>query len=161
MTFNTAVSNSQAGFEVVAAQIAFQGNTAVGNAGPGAIVQFFDNGDQPPLAVGFESFIQNNFYGNDRHRPALSILIGQLPFVTFDPGPSAHCGVLNLGVLAQGFEDVTTIAAPLNANGNFWGTTHGPSATGAADAVGGKCDQRGGKTTAASFATAGFVITTH
>lgn len=163
MSSNTAASNSQAGFEVVASPIAFQGNTAVGNAGPGAIVQFFDDGDNPPHTQGFESFTQNNFYGNDRNRPALSISIGQQPSVSYDPGASAHCGVLNLGVLAQSFEDVANppIPAPLNANGNFWGTTHGPSATGAADAVGGKCDQRGGKTTATSFVTTGFGITTH
>jgi hypothetical protein len=163
MASNTAANNSQAGFQVVASPFALQGNTAVGNAGPGAIVQFFDDGSQPPNVLGFKSFTQNNFYGNDRHRPALSINIGQLPVVTYNPGPSAHCGVLNLGALAQAFEDVANplIPAPLNANGNFWGTTHGPSATGAADAVGGQCDQNGGKTTATSFATAGFVITTH
>jgi hypothetical protein len=163
MTYNTAASNAQAGFEVVASPIAFQGNTAVGNSGPGAIVQFFDNGSQPPTAVGFQSFTQNNFYGNDRHRPALTISVGQLPQVSYNPGASAHCGVLNLGILAQGFEDVANppIPAPLTANGNFWGSTHGPSATGAADAVGGKCDQRGGKTTATSFKSTGFVITTH
>jgi hypothetical protein len=83
--------------------------------------------------------------------------------MSYDPGASAHCGVLNLGVLAQALEDVANppVPAPLNANGNFWGTTHGPSATGAADAVGGKCDQRGGKTTATSFVTTGFGITLH
>lgn len=163
LSYNTAASNSRAGFQVVASPIAFQGNTAVGNAGPGAIVQFFDDGNLPPTAVGFKSFSQNNFYGNDRHRPALNISVGQLPQVSYNPGASAHCGVLNLGVLAQGFEDVANppIPAPLNANGNFWGSTHGPSATGAADAVGGKCDQRGGKTTATSFKSTGFVITTH
>jgi hypothetical protein len=159
---NTAANNSQAGFEIVASPIAFQGNTAVGNAGPGAIVQFFDNNDGPPT-LGFKSFTQNNFYGNDRHRPALNISIAQLPPMSYDPGASAHCGVLNLGVLAQALEDVANppVPAPLNANGNFWGTTHGPSATGAADAVGGKCDQRGGKTTATSFVTTGFGITLH
>jgi len=163
LTANTAAGNSRAGFEVVASPIAFQGNTAVGNAGPGAIVQFFDDGDNPPHTVGFKSFNQNNFYGNDRHRPALSISVAQLPPASYNPGPSAHCGVLNLGVLASALEDIANppIPAPLNANGNFWGTTHGPSATGAADAVGGKCDQRGGKTTATSFVTTGFGITTH
>ena len=163
LTANTAANNSQAGFEVVASPIAFQGNTAVGNAGPGAIVQFFDDGDNPPHTVGFKSFTQNNFYGNDRHRPALSISVAQLPPASYNPGTSAHCGILNLGVLASALEDIANppIPAPLNANGNFWGTTHGPSATGAADAVGGKCDQRGGKTTATSFVTTGFGITTH
>ena len=78
-------------------------------------------------------------------------------------GPGAHCGVLNLGQLVGYFDAVPNppMVAPLNANGNFWGTTHGPAPTGASDAFGGACDQHGGKTTVTSYASAGFAITTH
>jgi hypothetical protein len=166
---NTAAGNSQAGFHVVAGQgatgqtAAFQNNTAVGNAGPGAIVQFFSDGRDPPSLLSFQSFTKNNFYGNDRHRPSLSIQISQDMNVQFDPGPSAHCGVLNLGQLVAYFDAVPNppMVAPLNATGNFWGTTHGPAPTGASDAVGGACDQHGGKTTETFYASAGFAITTH
>ena len=164
MVANTAAVNLQAGFEVVSGQGAFQNNTAVGNAGPGAIVQFFTDGIHNPGLLGFQEFSQNNFYGNDRHRPALAIQIAQFPPVSLNPGPGAHCGVLNLGVIDSGFGGAPPsppIVAALQAGGNFWGTTLGPSPTGAADAVGGACDQNGGVTTAATFVTAGFAITTH
>jgi len=163
MVSNTAAGNSQAGFHVVARQGAFQNNTAVGNAGPGAIIQFFSDGRDPPNLLTFQSFTQNNFYGNDRHRPALSIQIAQDMNVQFNPGPGAHCGVLNLGQLVSYYDTVPNppMPASLNANGNFWGTTHGPAPAGASDAVGGACDQNGGKTTVTSYASAGFAITTH
>jgi hypothetical protein len=163
MTSNTAASNSGAGFQIVASAIAFQGNTAVGNGGPGAIVQFFDSRDVPDVVFGFKSFSQNNFYGNDRNRPHITVQISETPDVSYNLGPGAHCGVLNLGVEANDFQDIANPPniAPLDASKNFWGTTHGPSATGAADAVGGKCDERGGKTTVSSFLTAGVGIVTH
>jgi hypothetical protein len=164
MLNNTAANNSQAGFWVVAGG-AFQGNTAVGNAGPGAIVQFFLDLFNPdgPASVGFTSFTQNNFYGNDRNRPALTISSAQNSDVPVNAGPSAHCGVLNAGQLTQFAIDLPNppVVSPLNANGNFWGATHGPAPTGASDAVGGACDKNGGKTTATSYASTGFAITTH
>jgi len=163
MTSNTAAGNSQAGFHVITGQAAFQNNTAVGNAGPGAIIQFFWDGRDPPGLLGFQSFTQNNFYGNDRNRPPLSIEISQdRTIAQLDPGPSAHCGVLNLGELVSYYEVTPNppTVAPLNANGNFWGTTHGPAPTGASDAFGGACDQHGGKTTVTSYASTGFAITT-
>lgn len=163
MLSNTATGNSQAGFHVITRHGVFQNNTAVANAGPGAVVQFLSNGGDPPSIPGFQSFTQNNFYGNDRNRPSLSIQVAQDMNVQFDPGQSAHCGVLNLGQLIEYYDIIPNppLATPLNANGNFWGTTHGPVPTGASDAVGGACDQRGGKTTVTSYASAGFAITTH
>jgi hypothetical protein len=165
MLNNTAANNSQAGFWIVAGG-AFQGNTAVGNDGPGAILQFFlDQPDPsaPPFVDGFTSFTQNNFYGNDRNRPAMDVSSANLSDVPVSLGPSAHCGVLNAGQRAQFAADLPNppVVSPLNANGNFWGTTHGPAPTGASDAVGGACDKNGGKTTATSFASTGFAITTH
>jgi len=164
MLSNTAAGNSQAGFHVIVGYTtAFQNNTAVGNGGPGGIVQFESDGRDPPGLYRFQSFTQNNFYGNDRNRPPLSIQISQDMNVQYDPGPGAHCGVLNLGQLVLDSDAVTNppMAAPLNANGNFWGTTHGPAPTGASDAVGGACDQHGGNTTVTSYASTGFAITTH
>jgi hypothetical protein len=164
MLSNTAVGNSKAGFHVITGLATpFQDNTAVGNAGPGAITQFVAEGTDPPSLFPFQSFTQNNFYGNDRNRPPLSIQISQDMNVQDDPGPSAHCGVLNLGQLVLYFDAVSDppLVAPLNANGNFWGTTHGPAPTGASDAIGGACDQHGGKTTVTSYASAGFAITAH
>jgi len=164
MLNNTAANNSQAGFWMVAGG-AFQGNTAVGNAGPGAIIQFFLDLFNPdgPASVGFTSFKQNNFYGNDRNRPPLTISSAQHSDVPVNVGPSAHCGVLNAGQRTQYAIDLPNppVVSPLNANGNFWGAIHGPAPTGASDAVGGACDKNGGKTTATSYASAGFAITTH
>jgi hypothetical protein len=164
MLSNTAVGNSQSGFQIVASG-PFQGNTAVGNGGPGAIVQFFLEPTDPPGVDGFQSFTHNNFYGNDRNRPAITVQDVQVSQYFLNLGPSAHCGVLNIGGLTSWGGPATPpnppIVTPLNANGNFWGTTHGPSPTGAADAVGGACDENGGKTTATSYVSAGFAITTH
>ena len=165
MLNNTAADNSQAGFWLVAGG-PFEGNTAVGNAGPGAIVQFFFDQPDPNAPVfvhGFTSFAQNNFYGNDRNRPPLTISDAQNSDVPVNVGPSAHCGVLNAGQRTWYAIDLPNppVVSPLNANGNFWGATHGPAPTGASDAVGGACDKNGGKTTATSFASAGFAITTH
>src|SRR3569833_1371779 len=157
MLNNTAANNSQAGFWVVAGG-AFQRNTAVGNAGPGVIVQFFVDRS----GAEFASFTQNNFYGNDRNRTAMDISSANLADVNVAVGHSAHCGVLNAGqrVAFPGDLPNPPVVATLNANGNFWGSTHGPSPTGAADAVGGACDKNGGKTTATSYASVGFAVTT-
>src|SRR5580693_3967943 len=50
----------------------------------------------------FSTFSRNNFYGNDRKRPTLFFGFG-LYLNGFNPGPSAHCGVLNVGPLAALF----------------------------------------------------------
>ena len=160
---NTAAGNSQTGFLVVPSGT-FRGNSALGNAGPGIIIDYAANfpGFTPPTN-NYSSFAQNNFYGNDRNRPVLSVTPGIGPNPAPDPGPSAHCGVLNLGDVAaaelsaygQGSLDLQT----LNAGGNFWGSSHGPAATGVGDAVGGLCDQNGATTIVKSFATESFAIT--
>jgi hypothetical protein len=159
---NTAADNSQSGFWVVPLGT-FRGNSALGNAGPGVIVDFSSGVlDFPPLTNNFSSFAQNNFYGNDRNRPALNISIGG-HFVAPNPGPSAQCGVLNLGdVIAaaqaasgQGSLDPQVVQA----GGNFWGSAHGPAPTGVGDAVGGVCDQNGAVTIVKPFATTPFAIT--
>jgi hypothetical protein len=158
---NTAAGNSQSGFLVVPSGT-FRGNSALGNAGPGIMINyaanFFSDG---PLSNNYSLFTQNNFYGNDRNRPAQNFSVG--PIAGPDLGPSAHCGVLNLGDVAaaelvsvgQGSLDPQT----LQASGNFWGSTHGPAATGVGDAAGGVCDQNGATTIVKSFATTPFAIT--
>ena len=161
---NTAADNYAGGFYVIAGRANFQNNTAVGNGAPGLLLQFFRNDlTTPPSTVSFKSFTQNNFYGNDRDRPPLTVPVSQFPETTRDPGPSAHCGILNMGILPFYSDEVGNPVIPVafNANGNFWGSTRGPSATGAADAVGGPCDQNGATTTVTSYASAGFAITTH
>jgi hypothetical protein len=160
---NTAAGNSQAGFIVVPSGT-FRGNSALGNAGPGMIVNFTANFvNFGPPTNNYSPFIQNNFYGNDRNRPVLNIGPVFAPFPPPNPGPSADCGVLNLGDVAatevppgsgQGIPTLT-----LQAGGNFWGSTRGPAATGVGDAVGGACDQNGGVTVAKPFATTPFAIT--
>jgi len=158
---NTAAGNSQAGFWVVPSGT-FRGNSALGNAGPGMVMNFSANfRGNGPLTNSYSPFIQNNFYGNDRNRPALNVSVG--PLSAPNPGPSAHCGVLNLGDVAaaelaaagQGSLDPQT----LQAGGNFWGSAQGPAPTGVGDAVGGVCDQNSATTIAKPFATAPFAIT--
>jgi hypothetical protein len=163
---NTAAGNSQAGFLVVPAGT-FRGNSALGNAGPGMIVNFSANFFSPdlfPPTNNYSSFTQNNFYGNDRNRPVLNIgpiFNGSLPGL--NPGPSADCGVLNMGDVVAALEPqwvqrgIPTLT--LQAAGNFWGSTRGPAATGVGDAVGGACDQNGGVTIAKPFATTPSAIT--
>jgi len=162
---NTAVNNSQAGFLVVPNNSLFQNNSAIGNGGPGAIVQFSMDGLDTQGLAHFRSFTQNNFYGNDRNRPVLSLgaanFSNGLPL--YNPGPGAHCGVLNLGALAATVGPQSGGTPPtihLTATGNFWGSTAGPLPTGGGDAAGGACDQNGGVTLAKPFAaTAPFGIT--
>jgi hypothetical protein len=155
---NTAVGNSQAGFMVVPSGT-FRGNSALGNAGPGIMMNYAANHFSfSPLTNNYSPFIQNNFYGNDRNRPVLSVFFGAP-----SPGPSAHCGVLNLGDEAaavmtasgQGSLDPQT----LQAGGNFWGSANGPAPSGVGDAVGGVCDQNGATTIVKSFASEAFAIT--
>jgi hypothetical protein len=162
---NTAAGNSQAGFRVVPSGT-FRGNSALGNAGPGIVMNYGANFNAgafglTPLSNNYSPFTQNNFYGNDRNRPALVISVG--PIAGPNPGPSAHCGVLNLGDLSaaelasvgQGSLDPQT----LQASGNFWGSAQGPAPTGVGDAAGGVCDQNGAVTIVKPFATTPFAIT--
>ena len=157
---NTAAGNSQTGFLVVPSG-SFRGNTALGNAGPGMIANFSVNLFSGPFINNFSAFVENNFYGNDRNRPALQVSVD--PLQAPNPGPSAHCGVLNLGDIAfaelasegQGSLDPQT----LQVSGNFWGSPQGPATTGVGDAVGGGCDQNAATTIVKSFATTPFAIT--
>jgi hypothetical protein len=161
MEANTASDNAQAGFLVVPGGGQFKDNSAIGNAGPGAIVQFSTNLGDTQGNHRFQTFTQNNFYGNDRNRPVLNITPG-LFSIGLNPGPSAHCGVLNMGAVAAVVGPNAGGTPPtisLAASGNFWGSAHGPAPTGVGDAVGGACDQNGGVTTAKSFATIPFAIT--
>jgi hypothetical protein len=162
---NTAAGNSQAGFRTVPFGT-FRGNSALGNAGPGIVMNYGANFNAgafglSPLSNNYSPFTQNNFYGNDRNRPPLVISVGPIPGP--NTGPSAHCGVLNLGDVSaaelasfgQGSLDPQT----LRASGNFWGSTQGPAPTGVGDAAGGVCDQNGAVTIAKPFATTPFAIT--
>jgi hypothetical protein len=152
---NTAAGNSQSGFQVVPSGT-FRGNSVLGNGGPGMIVNFSANYlNFGPPTNNYSSFTQNNFYGNDRNRPPLTFYVGP---AAANPGPSADCGVLNLGdIAAIGMPGLPTMT--LQAGGNFWGSAQGPAPTGAGDAVGGACDQNGGVTIAKPFATIAFPIT--
>jgi len=164
---NSAIANDKAGFFVIPyGNTVFRGNSAIGNGGPGLIANFSaessDDHLPPEDCCGprsFGTFAQNNFYGNDRNRPALKNLFARYLQLgaTFDPGASAHCGVLNVGALAA--LPRTPPAEPITATNNYWGSTQGPAATGAADAAGGQCDVNGGKTNAKPFATVAFGIT--
>jgi hypothetical protein len=162
---NTAAGNSQAGFRSVPSGT-FRGNSALGNAGPGIVMNYGANFNASffglaPLSNNYSPFTQNNFYGNDRNRPSLVISVG--PIAGPNTGPSAHCGVLNLGDVSaaelasvgQGSLDPQT----LQANGNFWGSTQGPAPTGVGDAAGGVCDQNGAVTITKPSATSPFAIT--
>jgi hypothetical protein len=152
---NTAAGNSQSGFQVVPSGT-FRGNSVLGNGGPGMIVNFSANYlNFGPPTNNYSSFTQNNFYGNDRNRPPLTFYVGP---AAANPGPSADCGVLNLGdIAAIGMPGLPTMT--LQAGGNFWGSAQGPAPTGAGDAVGGACDQNGGVTIAKPFATTALPIT--
>jgi hypothetical protein len=167
---NVTSGNSAAGFMLVPGankDTAFRRNSAIGNGGPGAIVAF------SPRAPSSLS-TQNNFIGNDRRRPKLdlkNLLVPpalQSPDITEGPsahsdldfGPSAHCGVLNVGPLVDVYP---TLPPPLpittvQAGNNFWGSVNGPQANGAGDSAGGACNQNGGATVASSFASAPFPI---
>jgi hypothetical protein len=101
MVANTAANNSQARFLVVPGGAPFSDNSAIGNAGPGVIVQFSVDGFDTQPTRSFQAFSQNNFYGNDHNRAVLSLSTANFGGPgPYHPGPSAHCGVLNLGALA-------------------------------------------------------------
>lgn len=157
---NTASGNSVAGFVISpgVGQV-FLSNSAIGNGGPGVVVNF--SPDAVTLQYGaFATFSENNFYCNDRNRTAGSLCFNVCQ--SFDPGPSAHCGVLNLGALAAQTPNIEAPPAPpilLQAGSNFWGSTGGPKSSGPGDAAGGVCDLKAGSTAAKPFATVPFAIT--
>jgi hypothetical protein len=135
------------------------GNSQAGNGGPGIMLNYAANfSPAEPPSNNYSPFTQNNFYGNDRNRPALDNFFGAP-----SPGPSARCGVLNLGDVSaallasagQGSLDPKT----LQAGRNFWGSAQGPAANGVGDAAGGVCDQNAAVTIAKPFATTPFAIT--
>ncbi len=163
MTRNSAVDNSVAGFKVVPGFGVFNGNSALGNGGPGVIVQFSVDDQDFLTRNTFAAFSGNNFFGNDRNRPPLALKAsGTRPVPPFDPGPGAHCGVLNVGALASfGTEDFpfVPLPQPLQAANNFWGSAKGPQPTGVGDMAGGPCDQNHGVTGFKPFAAADFAIT--
>lgn len=158
---NVASGNSTAGFVVVPGggnpSTVFKGNVATGNGGPGVIVSFADPADMQPS---FTSFAENDFYGNDRNRPAsLTISYPADPNGTYKPGPSAHCGVLNVGALAA----VPPLSDPLpkltlQASNNFWGSSGGPAPADMGDMAGGACDQHGGVTVSKPFSSNWFAF---
>jgi hypothetical protein len=159
---NTASDNANAGFIIDAPFTeSFRSNSAIGNGGPGVIINFSpDEFHVLTAGGGFLAFSRNNFFGNDRNRPVLSL--GVLGLTELNPGPSAHCGVLNVGALAAISGPVAVTPPPivnLQAAGNFWGSSNGPAPTGAGDAVGGACDQNGGVTNAKPFSTVTLAIT--
>lgn len=160
---NTASGNSQWGFFVVPGGGVFAGNSAIGNGGPGVILQYSKDNDTPdipddgPTSIPrFRTFSSNDFYGNDRNRPSLTfgVYMSPNPNVLYNPGPGAHCGVLNVGALNGPTNGVPGVAITLPAAGNFWGSAKGPSATGPGDAAGGVCDQNNATTIFKPFATA-------
>jgi hypothetical protein len=158
---NVATNNSQFGFLLFEAG-QFVNNSAIGNAGPGVIVI-----DEAALygatPVSYGTFRGNNLFGNDRNRPSLSFGGYGSPDA-YNPGPSAHCGVLNMGAVAQSLNYESAHAPPsppiptvtLQAAENYWGSANGPNGPG--DVVGGVCDQNDGVTVAKPFLTSPAAI---
>jgi len=150
---NLATGNSTTGFLVTEGGSAFKRNSAIGNGGPGVLLAVLAYNP-----VNLDSFAQNSFFDNDRHRPPLLPLLG-LPAPP-DPGPSAHCGVLNVGAVASYFwGEIPFLSYPpypavkLQASGNYWGSKQGPQPDGPGDTVGGICDQNNATTSAQPFST--------
>ncbi len=151
--YNTAIGNTQSGF-VITYSAPFTFNSALGNGGPGVLINLspglFELGNLSSTAT----FSGNTFIGNDRSRP-VPLFLGMTPFIgNFSPGPSAHCGVLNLGPLGAlgGPTEVTPVPATrLPAVDNYWGSGSGPSKSGSGDTAGGACDQNAATTVATPF----------
>jgi len=149
--YNTALDNTQSGFVITnTAQFTF--NAALGNGGPGVLVNLTPG----PFVLGNLSssatFSGNTFMGNDRNRPA-ALFLGYA-VANFNSGPSANCGVLNLGPLGAlgGMTQVTPVPATrMQAINNYWGSATGPSTSGPGDAAGGACDQNNATTVARPF----------
>ena len=70
VTHNLATNSSSAGF-ILLNQATFSGNSAIGNAGPGVIVEFLIY--TLPTLPAPVIMSQNNFFSNDRARPPLSL----------------------------------------------------------------------------------------
>src|ERR1700689_1292728 len=132
VTHNIATNSSTAGF-IITNVATFSGNSAIGNAGPGVIVQFLlQNPQQGPIQPEPVSLFQNNFFSNDRNRPSLSLGVfysAETGSVTpYNPGPSARCGVLNVGeVIFPNFLSPTLnpgppVPSPIQAIDNYWGS---------------------------------------
>jgi hypothetical protein len=151
---NLAANNSQFGFLILDVP-SFQQNSAIGNAGPGVIVGFFIQSGNSGPPLDYMGMGQNNFYGNDRNRP--SITVDSLFGAGSGVGPSARCGVLNVG--AVGWNNVIVTTPPsqppenVQAKDNYWGSSSGPQPTGGGDTAGGACDEFGGITNTKPFLT--------
>ena len=164
---NVASYNSQYGFLTVNGG-QFTKNSALGNGGPGVIAAL-EAVTQPGHVPSFGSFAQNNFWGNDRNRPQLS-LGGYEDFgaqYNYNPGPSARCGIVDMGAIWQAFNPYggqhpppapPVPAVMLQAPQSYWGSVNGPAPNGAGDAAGGACDQNNASTTSKPFATAALAI---
>lgn len=159
---NVASNNSTFGFQIVDVPT-FEQNSAIGNAGPGVIVGFYVQADGAGIPLSLTTVGQNNFYGNDRNRPPLTI--GIFFGASSGIGPSAHCGVLNVG--AVGWNNV--VGGPATANpapervqaaDNFWGSAKGPQPSGPGDMGGGACDEFAGVSNAKPFLTTPHGMTT-
>jgi hypothetical protein len=155
MEYNSAIDNAQSGF-VITNTAQFTSNAALGNGGPGVLVNLSTDALDLGNLSSTATFSSNTFIGNDRNRPPPSALfIGYAVFIgNFSPGPSAHCGVLNLGPVAAlgGPSQVTPVPATrLQAINNYWGSATGPSTSGPGDAAGGACDQNNATTVARPF----------
>jgi len=153
---NLATDNSQYGFLVRGSSGPFVRNSAIGNAGPGIVI-----GLEARTASFSLSLQQNNLFNNDRNRPVLSFGDYGAPY-DFNAGPGAHCGVLNMGAIWQSYAGGTGLHGPptapipsvtLQATNNYWGSSSGPSSTGAGDAAGGVCDENNAVTITKPFAT--------
>jgi hypothetical protein len=144
---NMAANNAQTGFMLVDA-LRFVGNSAIGNGGPGVIVSVEAATSASSPVGSYGAFGGNNLFGNDRKRPVLAVGGYGAPY-DLNPGPSAHCGVLNMGAIEQSNSPMSGHPPPappiprvvLQATSNYWGSSSGPHASGSGDAAGGPCDQ--------------------
>ena len=158
VTYNTALDNSQSGFTVTPGGGPFTHNSAIGNGGPGLLIQASPDAFTVDASHVFSTFSANNFLGNDRKRPAL-YLGARLYLNGFNPGPSAHCGVLNVGPLAALFGPAQVSSVPatvIQAPNNYWGSSAGPSSSGPGDNAGGVCDQNHSTTMVKPFSPTKF-----
>ena len=159
VTYNTALDNSQSGFTMTPGGGKFAHNAAIGNGGPGLIVNLSSNAFDLGVGNSFSTLSDNNFFGNDRKRAALFLGAGLYFSPSYTPGPSAHCGVLNVGAVEAlyGPSEVTPVpATQLQAANNYWGSSKGPSSSGPGDNAGGACDQTNSTTIVKPFSPTQF-----